>query len=42
MLMEPFEHYCFIVEAATELKLLNKVWGLEGCPLKGQTMRINR
>ena len=24
------------------LELLNKVWGLEGCPLKGQTMRTNR
>ena len=24
------------------LELLNKVWGLEGCPLKGQTMRKNR
>jgi len=23
-------------------ELLNKVWGLEGCPLKGQTMRTNR
>ena len=23
-------------------ELLNKVWGLEGCPLKGQTMRKNR
>ena len=23
-------------------ELLNRVWGLEGCPLKGQTMRINR
>ena len=22
--------------------LLNQVWGLEGCPLKGQTMRKNR
>jgi hypothetical protein len=24
------------------LELLNKVWGLEGCPLKGQTMLTNR
>ena len=24
------------------LELLNKVWGLEGCPFKGQTMRMNR
>ena len=24
------------------LELLNKVWCLEGCPLKGQTMRTNR
>ena len=23
------------------LELLNKVWGLEGCPLKGQTMGLN-
>ena len=23
-------------------ELLNKVWGLEGCPSKGQTMRKNR
>jgi hypothetical protein len=23
-------------------ELLNKVWDLEGCPLKGQTMRTNR
>ena len=22
-------------------ELLNKVWGLEGCPLKGQTMGLN-
>ena len=22
--------------------LLNKVWGLEGCPSKGQAMRTNR
>ena len=22
--------------------LLNKVWGLEGCPLKGQPVRTNR
>ena len=24
------------------LALLNKVWGLEGCPLKGQPVRTNR
>jgi hypothetical protein len=24
------------------LALLDQVWGLEGCPLKGQTMRKNR
>jgi len=24
------------------LILLNKVWGLEGCPLKGQLVRTNR
>ena len=23
-------------------ELLNQVWGLEGCPLKGQTMRKHR
>jgi hypothetical protein len=23
-------------------ELLNKVWGLEGCPFKGQTIRTNR
>jgi hypothetical protein len=23
-------------------ELLNEVWGLEGCPLKGQTMRKHR
>jgi len=22
-------------------ELLNKVWGLEGCPLKGQLVRMN-
>ena len=24
------------------LELLNQVWGLEGCPLKGQLVRTNR
>jgi len=25
-----------------DTELLNQVWSLEGCPLKGQTMRMNR
>jgi len=30
------------VAIALKNKSLNKVWGLQGCPLKGQTMRTNR